>query len=56
MSDIEANKASIGDARLWDPNVLKEVYTEIQRGGRSIYQFGDADIIALRSSSLVDFQ
>jgi uncharacterized membrane protein (UPF0182 family) len=43
-ADIDANRATIGDARLWDPDVLRSMYTEIQRGGRSLYQFGDADI------------
>ncbi len=42
-ADIQANEGTIGDARLWDPDVLKQTYKELQQV-RQLYQFGDVDI------------
>ncbi|MGH8973064.1 MAG: UPF0182 family protein [Acidimicrobiia bacterium] len=41
--DIQANEGTIGDARLWDPNVLEQTYRAIQQF-RPQYIFGDVDI------------
>ena len=41
--DIRANENTIGDARLWDPGVLRETYSQLQ-AQRPQYQFGDVDI------------
>src|SRR5581483_9165963 len=40
---INANQGTIGDARLWDPNVLGQTYRELQQI-RPQYTFGDVDI------------
>src|SRR5581483_8199724 len=40
---IRANEGTIDDIRLWDPDVLKEIYTPLQQV-RSQYTFGDVDI------------
>ncbi|MGH9002764.1 MAG: UPF0182 family protein, partial [Acidimicrobiia bacterium] len=42
-ADIQANEGTIGDARLWDPNVLEQTYRAIQQF-RPQYIFGDVDI------------
>jgi hypothetical protein len=42
-SDIQANEGTIGDARLWDPNVLEQTYRAVQQF-RPQYIFGDVDI------------
>jgi len=42
-TDIQANEATIDDARLWDPNVLEQTYRAIQQF-RPQYIFGDVDI------------
>ncbi len=40
---IRANQGTIGDVRLWDPDVLQQTYTELQQV-RPQYTFGDVDI------------
>ncbi|HVW33478.1 MAG TPA: UPF0182 family protein [Acidimicrobiia bacterium] len=40
---INANQGTIGDARLWDPDVLRQTYRELQQI-RPQYTFGDVDI------------
>jgi len=40
---ITANQGTVGDARLWDPNVLGQTYRELQQI-RPQYTFGDVDI------------
>ena len=42
-ADIDANQNTIGDARLWDPSVLRETYSQLQ-AQRPQYKFGDVDI------------
>ncbi|MGH9035059.1 MAG: UPF0182 family protein, partial [Acidimicrobiia bacterium] len=42
-ADIQANEETIGDARLWDPNVLEQTYRAVQQF-RPQYIFGDVDI------------
>ncbi|MGH9040395.1 MAG: UPF0182 family protein [Acidimicrobiia bacterium] len=42
-ADIQANEATIRDARLWDPDVLEQTYRAIQQF-RPQYIFGDVDI------------
>ena len=40
---IQANEGTIGDVRLWDPDILKDTYTQLQQV-RPQYTFGDVDI------------
>jgi uncharacterized membrane protein (UPF0182 family) len=42
-ADIQANQTTIGDARLWDPQVLRQTYKELQQN-RPQYVFRDVDI------------
>jgi uncharacterized membrane protein (UPF0182 family) len=42
-ADIQANQSTIGDARLWDPHVLQDTYTQLQ-AQKPQYRFGDVDI------------
>jgi hypothetical protein len=42
-ADIQANQATISDARLWDPDVLQDTYTQLQ-AQKPQYRFGDVDI------------
>ena len=42
-ADIQANRNTIGDARLWDPQYLKQTYKELQQN-RPQYVFRDVDI------------
>ena len=40
---IRSNEGTIDDLRLWDPDILKDTYTQLQQV-RSQYTFGDVDI------------
>jgi hypothetical protein len=40
---LQANEGTIGDVRLWDPDILKDTYTQLQQV-RPQYTFGDVDI------------
>jgi uncharacterized protein len=42
-ADIQANRSTISDARLWDPHVLQDTYTQLQ-AQKPQYRFGDVDI------------
>jgi uncharacterized protein len=42
-ADIQANQNTIGDARLWDPQYLRQTYKELQQN-RPQYVFRDVDI------------
>jgi uncharacterized membrane protein (UPF0182 family) len=41
--DIEANRAIIDNIRLWDPGVLRAVYSQLEKL-RPYYQFADVDV------------
>jgi len=41
--DIEANRATIDNVRLWDPGVLRSIYSQLEQL-RPYYKFDDVDI------------
>ncbi|MBT8164366.1 MAG: UPF0182 family protein [Acidimicrobiia bacterium] len=43
VDDIEANRATIDNVRLWDPGVLKSTYSQLEQL-RPYYQFDDVDV------------
>jgi uncharacterized membrane protein (UPF0182 family) len=41
--DIEANRSTVDNVRLWDPGVLRSIYSQLEQL-RPYYQFDDVDI------------
>jgi len=41
--DVEVNRATISNIRLWRPNILRDNFTSLQRF-RSYYEFNDVDV------------